>query len=267
MDIFLATDATGLKLATRANFWKDPQTMTVDPKVIWKFLRAHGWSEKEIKAAGTQRRHQTPEQKAANAEYERKRSSDPARRERHKAYDAKYAAKTEVKASRNANKRERRKIDPTLKIKGVIRENFARIRNGIRLNNLPIDPNAIKREMKKTGDYDVASYEAVLKRTLPEGVTMEDWAAGRTNLEIDHIFPLATAVAYDDAFPGLLDYAHSPENFMFLDASTNYSKRDKIILELLPSNVPGYPFEGLSGVYNTLEEARLPREQFAQILE
>ena len=125
-----------------------------------------------------------------------------------------------------------------------------------------------KQKCKDSDSYYAQHFRHYLEKTLPDGVTWEDWATKKVNLEIDHVFPLMPAINNSKLFPGLLEFVQNPANVMFLDGATNKSKSDKIILELIPQNCPGYPFTGIDAeVFTTVEEARLPRAPFEKWLE
>ena len=133
--------------------------------------------------------------------------------------------------------------------------------------NLNLDPEQFRNELKENNlYYETEAVENSIKLTLPDGVSIHDWCGGKTDLHIDHVFPLDAAISYDNLYPGLMMYAESPENLMFLSQSINQSKSDKIILELIPKNCPGYPFVEIKDVYQTIEEAGLPREPFLKWL-
>jgi hypothetical protein len=152
----------------------------------------------------------------------------------------------------------------------ILRDNFRRIKK------LLIDANVMteeevkyfKQKCKDSDSYYAQHFRHYLEKTLPDGVTWEDWATKKVNLEIDHVFPLMPAINNSKLFPGLLEFVQNPANVMFLDGATNKSKSDKIILELIPQNCPGYPFTGIDAeVFTTVEEARLPRAPFEKWLE
>jgi hypothetical protein len=300
MNVFLAEE-NGVKLATKVAFWKNPEVMVVHPKMIWPHMRAHGWTAKEIKAARTARHDATPERKAARAAHyvknreeilaqqaahdatpERKAqraayNASPERKAQRAAYNASpegkaqnaaYNASPERKAAVAARKRERYANDPQFRMTCLLRDWFTRILNAIKENNLSLDPKQIKSDMKLDGKYDVNAYYDALEKTLPPGVAMDDWRSGAVDLHVDHVVSLDFAVKHDHKFPGLLKYANSPANVMFLDKTINSSKHDKIILELIPQNCPGYPFTGIDAeVFTTIEEAGLPRAPFEKWLE
>jgi hypothetical protein len=251
MNIFLAVDEKGVKLATKAKFWKEatPEMWAVEPKLIWEFMRKNGWTSKEINKAAIARHNQTPERKA-------------------KVKSQKM--KSETKMKNNSRKRQRYKIEPELKLANNLRGNFKRIKKFLIEANVMTEEEIkqFKQKCKDNDSYYAQHFRHYLEKTLPDGVAWMDWTGNKIDLHIDHVFPLMPAIRNSKLFPGLLEFVQNPANVMFLDGATNKSKSDKIILELIPKNCPGYPFTGIDAeLCATIEDAGLPRVPFEKWLE
>jgi len=251
MNVFLKVDENGVKLATKEPFWKvaTPEMWAIDPKLIWKFMRRNGWNSKEIQKAATARHNQTPESKAKVKSQQ---------------------MKPETKKKNNSRKRQRRKTDPEFKLLNNLRNNFNRIKKFLIETNVMTEEEVkhFKQNCKDNDSYYAQHFRHYLEKTLPDGVAWMDWTGNKIDLHIDHVFPLMPAIRNSKLFPGLLEFVQNPANVMFLDGATNKSKSDKIILELIPQNCPGYPFTGIDAeVFTTVEEARLPRAPFEKWLE
>jgi len=237
MNVFLRVDENGVKLATRAQFWKEatPEMWAVEPKLIWEFMRKNGWIPKDIDSACKTRNSQTPEGKAKT----------------------------------NSRKRERYNNEPEFKLADILRKNFKRIKKFLIEANVMTEEEVkhFKQNCKDNDSYYTQHFRHYLEKTLPDGIAWMDWTANKTDLHMDHVFPLMSAIKHCQLFPGLLAFVQSPWNVMFLDGVTNISKSDKIILELIPKNCPGYPFTDLKEVYQTIEDAGLLRAPFEKWLE
>jgi len=247
MNVFLKVDENGVKLAMKQPLWKaaTPEMWAVDPKLIWEFMRENGWTQTDINIARMARCNQTPEAKSQKM-------------------------KSETKEKNNSRKRQRRKTDPEFKLAGNLRKSFKRIKKFLIEANVMTEEEIkqFKQNCKDNDSYYARHFRHYLEKTLPDGVTWEDWATKKVNIEIDHVFPVMQAVKNSELFPGLLEFVQSPANAMFLDMATNKSKSDKIILELIPQNCPGYPFTGIDAeVCTTIEDAGLPRAPFEKWLE
>ena len=109
MNVFLAVDENGVKLATKAKFWKEAtdEMKAVPTAEIWAYMRANGWVRKEINAAMTARRGVTPERKAKMAAYE----ATPERKARQAAYNATPERKAKRAVYREENREEIREKD------------------------------------------------------------------------------------------------------------------------------------------------------------
>jgi len=262
MNIFLA-EKDGVKLATRAQFWKEatPEMWAVNPKLISEFMQKNGWIQKDIDVASVARCNQTPEVKAKR----KARNQTPEVKAKKKA----RRQTPEVKAKKNSRTRQRRKTDPEFKLAENLRKSFKRIKKFLIEANVMTEEEVkqFKQNCKDNDSYYAQHFRHYLEKTLPDGVTWMDWTGNKTDLHIDHVFPVIQAVKNSELFPGLLEFVQSPWNAMFLDGATNKSKSDKIILELIPKNCPGYPFTDLKEVYQTVEEAGLPRAPFEKWLE
>jgi hypothetical protein len=275
MNVFLAVDENGVKLATKPQFWKEatPEMWAVEPKLIWEFMRKNGWIQKDINAVMKARSNQTPEVKARRAAREKTPETKAKRKTQRqmpevKARRAAREKTPETKAKRNSRQRKRRKTDPEFKLRNNLRDNFNRIKKFLIEANVMTEEEVkhFKQNCKDNDSYYAQHFRCHLEKTLPDGVTWMDWTGNKTDLQIDHVFPVMQAVKNSELFPGLLEFVQSPWNVMFLDMETNLSKSDKIILELIPQNCPGYPFAGAE-VFTTIEEAGLPRVPFEKWLE
>jgi hypothetical protein len=263
MNVFLAVDENGVKLATKQHFWKvaTPEMWAIEPKLIWEFMRKNEWIQKDIHAAMTARCNQTPEVKVRRKAQQQTPEANARRKARRQ--------KPEVKAKKNSRRRQRRKTDPEFKLAIILRASFNRIKKFLIEANVMTEEEVkqFKQKCKDNNSYYAQHFRHYLEKTLPDGVTWEDWATKKVNLEIDHVFPLMPAINNSKLFPGLLEFVQNPANAMFLDGATNISKYDKIILELIPQNCPGYPFTGIDAeVFTTIEEAGLPRAPFEKWL-
>jgi len=99
MNVFLAVDENGVKLATKAKFWKTatPEIWAVNPKLIWKFMRKNGWTPEDINLASMARSNQKPEVKAQRqtpeAKAKRKARKQAQKQEKEKAFQQVVAGK------------------------------------------------------------------------------------------------------------------------------------------------------------------------------
>jgi len=242
------------------------------PKVkAKKAAQDKAWRQKpEVKA-----RQQTPEAKAKKAAQDKARNQTPEVKAKKQAQrqspEAKARRQTpEAKAKRNSRRRQRRKTDPEFKLLNNLRNNFKRIKKFLIEANVMTEKEVkqFKQNCKDNDSYYAQHFRHYLEKTLPDGVTWMDWTANKTDLHIDHVFPLMPAINNSKLFLGLLEFVQNPANVMFLDMATNKSKSDKIILELIPQNCPGYPFAGIDAeVCATVEDAGLPRAPFEKWLE
>jgi len=286
MNVFLAVDENGVKLATKAKFWKEatPEMWKVPWEDIRKAMTAAGWTRKEKRLAGNARSRQTPEGKAVIAAYNNSPEGKAVIAARNKSPEGKAAraawrnspeGKAVIAARRNspegkaviaARHRERMATDPEYATRHKSRTSL----------------NIIYKVAKKSGLYTPAQLANLDKRThellgcsskqlmehfekqFKPGMTHFNRGVYNPNDHItnptwqdDHGFP--TAIMFKNKhILGLEEWVIGYKNHTPRDAFFNKIKNDHIILECISPDCPGYPFaDGLVGVeriFKTVDE-------------
>jgi hypothetical protein len=98
---------------------------------------------------------------------------------------------------------------------------------------------------KNNGPYRVATHD-----------TKPTW-------HYDHIIPVKFAIENFKDHPDLFDWVMSVNNIMPIESKLNHIKINRVILEIIPKEAPGYPFTGYKGkIYKTIKDAGLDEDIF-----
>ena len=287
MKVFLAVDANGLKLATKAAFWHaaTDEMMAVPTIEIRAYLRAHGWSAKEIGAARMARVQVTPigrkKARASARKSDRKRRGTPEGRKKANASARKSNRKVRStpagRKAHNASARESaRKVRSTLegraKANASVRKSLKKRRStpaGQLMNNAR---TATHRALKTFGmekteqtihylgctNKQLETYfSKFMKPNIRIGVY--DYLTHDSDpvYQIDHGIPVAI-VEKNQHIEGLVDFCISYKNQRPIDARFNQLKGDAIILELIYPDCPAFPYinklNGVDRVFQTVDE-------------
>ena len=224
MKVYLAVDGNGLKLATKAAFWHaaTDEMKAVEPKIIWAYLRAHGWTAKEIHLAYKARVQVTPagraKKNASSRKLHRKIRSTPAGQLMHNASrTTRYALKT---FGMEKTERTNRYLKCTDKEFHEWCSKFMK-------------PNI------RIGVYDCLTHDS------------------DPVYQIDHGMPVAI-VAKNQNIEGLVDFCISYKNQRPIDARFNQLKKDAIILELIHPDCHALSYihelNGVDRVFATIDE-------------
>jgi hypothetical protein len=273
MTVFLAVDANGVKLATKADFWRaaTEAMWAVPTKEIWKFMEKNGWTPAERKAARNTRRNQTPEGKAKMAAHRQKPEVKAAQAAwnnspKKKAATAAHKNSPKGRATTAARHAERMTTDPEYAAQHNSRAMLNYIYKSAKKSGL-YTPAQLAKLDKRTHELLGCSSKQLMEhfeKQFKPGMT--HFNRGKYNRndhttnptwQDDHAFP--TAIMFQNKhILGLEEFVIGYKNHTPRDAFFNKIKNDHIILELIHPECPGYPFaDGLvevERIFKTVDE-------------
>ena len=271
MNIFLAVDGTGLKLATRAAFWRaaTPMMWAVPTVEIWAVMRENGWSAKEINAAGKARVQVTPAgRKKANASARKVRSTPEGRKKANESV-RKVRSTPEGRKKANASarkwcstpegrKKKRESARKRLSTPAGQLMNAARTATHRALKTFGMEKTERTIHYLGCTNKQLETYFSTFMK--PDiRISVYDYLTHDKDpvYQIDHGMPVAI-VEKNQHIEGLVDFCISYKNQRPIDARFNQLKKDAIILELIHPDCPALPYinnlNGMDRVFQTVDE-------------
>jgi hypothetical protein len=260
MNVFLAVDENGVKLATKAKFWKEatPEIWAAPTKEIRAAMTAAGWTQKDKDTMQAARSRQTPEGKARMVVH----NNSPKGRARRRA----HKNSPKVRATTAARHAERMATDPEYATRHKSRISLNHIYTAAKKSGL-YTPAQLTNLDKRTHELIGCSSKQLMEhfeKQFKPGMTHFNRGLYNPNDHMtnptwqdDHTFPV-TIMFKNKHILGLEEFVIGYKNHTPRDAFFNKIKNDHIILELIHPECPGYPFaDGLVGVeriFKTVDE-------------
>lgn len=285
-DIYFEKDTSGKFVALNPEWWKQRTTeeMEINFKSslkIKKLIRG-GYSKNDIVILMNNRKKEYAcrYRKTTSAkEKRRKYYKLPHVQKRIKYYKKGLKSKQRrrewqklphVKQRAKLRRQERKRTEPLFKLAEHMQSMPRRVGKELNKN---LSQEQILYLNERYGDRlgcSVDYFRDHLQSMIPEGMSFSDWRGydpEKPTLAMDHILPVAFCRANAHKCPELLFYVNNYRNLVLIDHNLNNSKKSKVILELIPEWVPGYPFTNFKGrIYKTLESAGLDRAGFESYL-
>jgi len=273
MNIFLKVDENGVKLATKAKFWKEatPEMWAVPWEDIRKAMTAAGWTLREKDKMRTARWQQTPKGKARmvvhnNSPEGKARMVVHNNSPKGRARRAVYKNSPKGRATQAARHRERYATDPEYATRHKSRTALDNIYKVAKKSGL-YTPAQLAKLDKRTHELLGCSSKELMQHFEKQfKLGMNHFNRGMHNpndhmtnptWQDDHSFPIKI-MFQNKHILGLEQFVIGYKNHTPRDARFNNVKKDHIILELIHPDCPGYPFtDGLIGVeriFKTVDE-------------